>query len=168
MIDHTGFNVSDLTKSRAFYDAALAPLAIALMVVPSSTPEVGGARLMASRPGLDFWLAQGEPQTPRVHLAFHAESRAAVDAFYQAAIAAGGRDNGPPGIRAAPPPNYYGAFVLDPDGYNVEACHDPASRARLTAALVAIALGACSSPCAPRRSTRGEPRSRTPRASSRG
>jgi len=128
VIDHTGFNVSDPTKSRAFYDAALAPLGYrVLMVVP---PEHTGGRVVLGYgvpPKPDFWLAQGEPQTPRVHLAFRAENRAAVDAFYQAAIAAGGRDNGPPGIRAHYHPNYYGAFVLDPDGYNVEACcHDPA------------------------------------------
>jgi predicted lactoylglutathione lyase len=73
-----------------------------------------------------FWLAGGGKTTPSVHIAFAADSRAEVDAFYQAAIAAGGKDNGKPGIRAQYHPTYYGAFVLDVDGHNVEAvCHKP-------------------------------------------
>jgi predicted lactoylglutathione lyase len=77
-------------------------------------------------PKPDFWINEGTPQTPRVHLAFRAENRAQVDAFYAAAIAAGGTDNGKPGLRPHYHPDYYGAFVLDPDGHNVEAvCHTP-------------------------------------------
>jgi predicted lactoylglutathione lyase len=77
-------------------------------------------------PKPDFWIHQGPPQMPRIHIAFAADSHEQVDAFYRAAIAAGGRDNGPPGPRPHYHPNYYGAFVLDPDGHNIEAvCHKP-------------------------------------------
>jgi len=74
----------------------------------------------------DFWISEGTPQTPHIHIAFRAKTRADVDAFYKAAIAAGGRDNGAPGPRPHYHANYYGAFVLDPDGHNIEAvCHVP-------------------------------------------
>ena len=128
MIDHTGLHVKDPTKSRAFYDAALATIGYAVLrTVPA---EYTGGKVVLGygvAPKPDFWVAEGDPETPRMHIAFRAKTRAEVDAFYQAAMAAGGRDNGPPGIRAHYHPNYYGAFVLDPDGHNVEAvCHDPA------------------------------------------
>jgi predicted lactoylglutathione lyase len=77
---------------------------------------------MGVPPKPDFWLHQGTPQQPRVHVAFSASSRQVVDTFYRAAIAAGGTDNGPPGLRPHYHQNYYGAFVLDPDGHNIEAC----------------------------------------------
>jgi len=127
MIDHTGVDVSDPEKSRRFYEQALAPLGYrVLMEVP--TAVTGGAVVLGFGvpPKPDFWLHQGSPQTPRVHVAFRADDRAAVEAFYQAAIAAGGTDNGPPGPRPHYHEHYYGAFVLDPDGHNVEACcHAP-------------------------------------------
>lgn len=126
MIDHTGLNVGDFRKSREFYLRALAPLGYqTIKELPAAiAPE--GAMGLGVPPKADFWIAGGKPQSPRVHVAFRAASRADVDAFYKAAIAAGGRDNGPPGIRAHYHPNYYGAFVLDPDGHNIEAvCHDP-------------------------------------------
>jgi len=127
MIDHTGFNVSVPAKSRAFYDAALAPLGYkVLMEVP---PEHTGGKVVlgyGEPPKPDFWIAEGPPQEPRLHLAFSAKSRAVVDAFYKAAIAAGGTDNGPPGPRPHYHAGYYGAFVKDPDGHNIEAvCHLP-------------------------------------------
>jgi catechol 2,3-dioxygenase-like lactoylglutathione lyase family enzyme len=128
MIDHTGLDVSDPVKSRRFYEAALAPLGYeVLMEVP--TEFTGGAVVlgMGAPPKPDFWIHQGTPQKPPLHVAFRAESRALVDAFYKAAIAAGGKDNGPPGLRPHYHQDYYGAFVLDPDGHNIEACcHDPA------------------------------------------
>jgi catechol 2,3-dioxygenase-like lactoylglutathione lyase family enzyme len=128
MIDHTGIDVSDPAKSRSFYEQALAPLGYAvLMEVP--TEFTGGVVVLGFgvAPKPDFWLHQGTPQTPRVHVAFRADSRAQVDAFYAAAIAAGGKDNGPPGARPHYHQHYYGAFVLDPDGHNIEAvCHSPA------------------------------------------
>ncbi|MFL6663958.1 MAG: VOC family protein, partial [Rhizobacter sp.] len=76
--------------------------------------------------GSDLWISQGVAISPPIHIAFRVSSRAAVDAFYKAALAAGGKDNGAPGLRPQYHPNYYGAFVLDPDGHNIEAvCHDP-------------------------------------------
>ena len=128
MIDHTGYGMSDPKKSRAFYEKALAPLGYrVLMEIP--TEHTGGRVVfgMGVPPKPDFWLAEGTPNEPRIHIAFRADNRAQVDAFYEAAIAAGGKDNGKPGPRPHYHPNYYGAFVLDPDGHNVEAvCHDPA------------------------------------------
>jgi catechol 2,3-dioxygenase-like lactoylglutathione lyase family enzyme len=136
MIDHLGLNVRDLKRSRAFYDQALAPLHIA--VVMEITPEQSGAAnaylgygktadsrdIQAGKP--TFWIAQEAPLGNRLHVAFLAEDRAQVDAFHAAALAAGGTDNGAPGVRAHYHPDYYGAFVLDPDGHNIEAvCHRP-------------------------------------------
>lgn len=128
MIDHTGIDVSDGVASRRFYEAALAPLGYeVVMEVP--TEYTGGAIVfgMGVPPKPDFWIHAGTPQKPRVHVAFSAGDRATVDAFYRAAIAAGGKDNGPPGLRPHYHEHYYGAFVLDPDGHNIEACcHAPA------------------------------------------
>jgi catechol 2,3-dioxygenase-like lactoylglutathione lyase family enzyme len=127
MIDHTGLQVSDPKKSRQFYEGALAPLGYrVLMEVP--TEYTGGRVVLGygvpSKP--DFWVAEGKPNEPRVHVAFRAENRKQVDEFYRAALAAGGKDNGPPGPRPHYHKDYYGAFVLDPDGHNIEAvCHDP-------------------------------------------
>lgn len=125
MLDHVGLTVSDFTKSRAFYDAALAPLGIA--VIMEVTPEQTGGGAHAGYGSEDnpyFWIGKGGAGAGHVHVAFTAKDRATVDAFYAAALAAGGRDNGPPGIREHYHPNYYGAFVLDLDGHNVEAvCH---------------------------------------------
>jgi catechol 2,3-dioxygenase-like lactoylglutathione lyase family enzyme len=122
MIDHTGLQVSDPKRARSFYEAALAPLGYAvLMEIP--TEYTGGKVVlgMGVAPKPDFWLAEGTPNEPRIHIAFRAKDKAEVDAFYAAAMAAGGRDNGPPGPRPQYHPGYYGAFVLDPDGHNVEA-----------------------------------------------
>ncbi|ATY31446.1 VOC family protein [Sphingomonas psychrotolerans] len=127
MIDHVGFAISDLAKSSAFYAAALAPLGIAeLMRV---TPEQTGAGTAIGY-GKDgkpfFWIGDEERVGAGTHIAFAVDSRAEVDAFYAAALAAGGTDNGGPGIRAHYHPNYYAAFVRDPDGQNIEAvCHRP-------------------------------------------
>lgn len=120
--------MTDPALSRRFYEAALAPLGYkVLMEVP--TEFTGGVVVfgMGVPPKPDFWLHQGPAQTPRIHIAFRADNRALVDAFYKAAMAAGGKDNGPPGLRPHYHKDYYGAFVLDPDGHNIEACcHDPA------------------------------------------
>jgi catechol 2,3-dioxygenase-like lactoylglutathione lyase family enzyme len=121
-LDHVGLDVSSYEASRAFYERALAPLGIRLLMEP--VPEVGG--FGGDRPF--FWVARRErgPDSG-VHVAFGAEDRATVDAFHAAALAAGGKDNGGPGVREIYHPSYYGAFVLDPDGNNVEAvCHSPA------------------------------------------
>ena len=122
MIDHAGLKVSNPGASRRFYEAALAPLGYrVLMEIP--TEHTGGLVVLGYGvpPKPDFWVAQGSPETPRVHVAFRASSPAEVDTFYRAALAAGGRDNGPPGPRPHYHAGYYGAFVLDPDGHNVEA-----------------------------------------------
>ena len=127
MIDHTGLNVSDFRRSKDFYLRALAALGYQLIKELPASIAPDGAAGLGVPPKADFWIAGGKPQAPRIHVAFRAASRADVDAFYKAALAAGGRDNGPPGLRARYHPNYYGAFVLDPDGHNIEAvCHDPA------------------------------------------
>lgn len=129
MIDHTGLDVSDAGRSRHFYEKALAPLGYqVLMEIP--VEFTGGAIVLGLGvpPKPDFWIHQGTPQTPRVHVAFQAPSREIVDQFYEAALAAGGKDNGPPGLRPQYHEGYYGAFVLDPDGHNIEACcHLPSS-----------------------------------------
>ena len=117
MIDHLGLVVADAEVSRRFYAAALEPLGYRVMMEP--VPGVVG--MGAERP--DFWVSQGTPSSP-AHVAFAADSTELVDAFHRAATAAGGRDNGPPGLRPQYHPTYYGAYVLDPDGNNIEAvCH---------------------------------------------
>jgi catechol 2,3-dioxygenase-like lactoylglutathione lyase family enzyme len=127
MIDHTGVQVSDPARSRRFYDEALAPLGYAVLrEVPKEF--TGGTVVLGYgvRPIPDFWMIGGTPNEPRVHVAFRADSRQQVDNFYKAALSAGGKDNGPPGPRPHYHPDYYGAFVLDPDGHNIEAvCHAP-------------------------------------------
>ena len=128
MIDHTGLSVSRPQESRRFYEQALAPLGYTLLMeIPK---EFTGGRVVLGygvAPKADFWLAEGTPNEPRIHIAFRADSREVVDAFYRAALAAGGRDNGPPGPRPHYHEHYYGASVLDPDGHNIEAvCHLPA------------------------------------------
>lgn len=126
MIDHTGVNVSDINKSKAFYLAALAPIGYrVLLEFPKEVTQTAHVVGLGEEPKADFWVIEGSPQKPEIHVAFRAKSRRQVDEFYAAAIKAGGRDNGPPGIRAHYHPNYYGAFVLDPDGHNIEVvCHD--------------------------------------------
>ena len=118
MIDHLSINVSDMAASKRFYEAALKPLGYTLMM------DFGDKAVGFGEGGKpDFWIGQGAAHPS--HVAFRSTDRAAVDAFYAAAIAAGGRDNGAPGLRAQYHPGYYGAFVLDPDGHNVEAvCHE--------------------------------------------
>ncbi|MFQ5972098.1 MAG: VOC family protein [Alphaproteobacteria bacterium] len=123
MIDHMGLSVSDYEAAKAFYLAALRPLAYELVM---EVTEVGPYAGFGAGGKPDFWIGKGEATEPKLHVAFRAKDRATVRAFYDAAIAAGGTDNGPPGIREIYHPDYYGAFVLDPDGHNVEAvCHDP-------------------------------------------
>ncbi len=127
MIDHITFGVADFTRSTAFYDRALAPLGIRrLFDVP---PEhSGGVKITGygdARPW--FWIAEEDATRGKLHVAITAADRAAVDAFHAEALAAGGRDNGAPGPRPHYDRDYYGAFVLDPDGHNIEAvCRRPA------------------------------------------
>jgi catechol 2,3-dioxygenase-like lactoylglutathione lyase family enzyme len=127
MIDHVGINVSDYERSKAFYVEALAPVGYELGI-----EREGRAAGFVEQTELgrkpSFWLeATRTPVTENVHISFGAPDRATVDAFHAAALAAGGTDNGPPGVRKIYHPHYYGAFVRDPDGNNIEAvCHRPA------------------------------------------
>lgn len=120
MIDHLTLVVSQFERSRAFYAAALRPLGYELIM---EFPGVAGFGVKGKP---DFWIAEAQGGGVIPHVAFRAENRAAVAAFYEAAMAAGAKDNGGPGLRPEYHPHYYGAFVLDPDGNNMEAvCHHP-------------------------------------------
>jgi len=127
MIDHTGVRVSDFARARAFYRAALAPIGYQLLMeFPASVTGSDDVAGFGVPPKLDFWIAAGRPNAPPIHVAFRVGARALVDAFYAAALAAGGRDNGAPGLRPHYHADYYGAFVLDHDGHNIEVvCHEP-------------------------------------------
>jgi catechol 2,3-dioxygenase-like lactoylglutathione lyase family enzyme len=128
MLDHVGIAVKDARRSRAFYDAALAPLDIEMLmeVGPEHTGSGGTACGYGRGQNPFFWFGDNEKVGEGFHVAFTADSRRLVDAFYEAALTAGGTDNGAPGLRPHYHPNYYGAFVLDPDGHNVEVvCHRP-------------------------------------------
>jgi len=120
MFDHMGFGVSDIDESRKFFLQALGPLGVGLAMEGPNSVGLG----RQGKPSM--WLYATSAVTPPLHIAIAANTRADVDAFYQAAIAAGGKDNGAPGLRPHYHPNYYAAFVLGPDGHNVEAvCHQP-------------------------------------------
>jgi catechol 2,3-dioxygenase-like lactoylglutathione lyase family enzyme len=122
-LDHVGFVVVDYQRSKAFYEKALAPLGLKLLMEFSGA-AAGFGKNEGERPSF-FIEAHGEPVRGRLHIALRAESRAQVDAFHATAIAAGGTDNGAPGLRWYHP-DYYGGYVLDPDGNNIEAvCHQP-------------------------------------------
>lgn len=126
MIDHIGFAVGDAGRSKQFYEQALAPLGISLImtVTPDQTEAGGTAHGFGSNGKPYFWVGDNERVGEGTHVAFEADSRSKVDAFYEAALAAGATDNGGPGIRPHYHPNYYAAFVHDPDGINIEAvCH---------------------------------------------
>jgi catechol 2,3-dioxygenase-like lactoylglutathione lyase family enzyme len=131
MLDHISIRVADYERSKKFYEAALAPLGYSLAMETAAGTGFGREFIP------DFWIKQGETVSigvevplesgcggPAVHVAFASDNRSTVDAFHRAALAAGARDNGGPQLRPNFHPNYYGAFVLDPDGYNIEAvCH---------------------------------------------
>ena len=126
MIDHMGIRTATYPASRRFYDAVFAALGGGMRLqVPME--YTGGTHVMGfGREMPSFWLNEGATASEAQHVAFTARNRAEVDAFYQAAMAAGGRDNGGPGLRPQYHAGYYGAFVLDPDGNNIEAvCHQP-------------------------------------------
>jgi catechol 2,3-dioxygenase-like lactoylglutathione lyase family enzyme len=124
MLDHVTVGVEDIERAQRFYDSALRPLGVTRLYGDGDRFAGYGVN-----PKAFFWIGiRNKPQTGS-HIAFAADDRATVDRFYEAAITAGGKDNGPPGIRAHYDPDYYGAFVLDPDGHNVEAvCRMPEPR----------------------------------------
>jgi catechol 2,3-dioxygenase-like lactoylglutathione lyase family enzyme len=117
MFDHVGFQVRDIEKSKTFFEKALAPLGVKLI---ADLKEYGAAGFGHDRP--QFWLGKGNPRADEdeIHVCFAAKNRAEVNAFYDAAITAGGKDNGKPGLRPEYHQDYYGAFVFDPDGHNIE------------------------------------------------
>ena len=128
MLDHIGIATSDIRRSEAFYAAALAPLNITKLHEYGPDKSDSGSTAIGFGNDMKpfFWIGDQKRVGEGTHVAFTAPDRASVDAFYKAAIAAGGRDFGAPGLRPKYHPNYYGAFVLDPDGINVEAvCHLP-------------------------------------------
>jgi catechol 2,3-dioxygenase-like lactoylglutathione lyase family enzyme len=124
VLDHVGIRVADLEQSKRFFAQALSPLGYELIREPSVSAAGFGRQ---GKP--DFWIHQGDRGQP-VHIAFAASERASVDAFHEEALAAGGRNNGGPGLRPKYHQSYYAAFVFDPDGNNIEAvCHEPAEEA---------------------------------------
>jgi len=127
MIDHIGVGVSDFARGKRFYAAAPKPIGYTLLMeLPAAVTGSADVAGFGEAPKPDFWTAGGTPNQPALHVAFRAVTRGMVDAFHAAALAAGGCDNGAPGGRAHYHPDYYGAFVLDPDGHNIEAvCHAP-------------------------------------------
>jgi catechol 2,3-dioxygenase-like lactoylglutathione lyase family enzyme len=127
MLDHTGFPVSDYKRFKAFYEKALAPLGYVLVMEVQQDQNDTPAAGFGTDGKPDFWIGGEGGLNKPIHIAFAAKDRAAVDTFHRAAISAGGKDNGAPGLRPHYHPNYYAAFVLDPDGHNIEAvCHAPA------------------------------------------
>jgi catechol 2,3-dioxygenase-like lactoylglutathione lyase family enzyme len=122
VLDHIGFPVSDFERSKAFYVEVLEPLGYRLIMNVDLSDETGpGGYAGFGKDRPQFWIGTGKPISGRLHVAFMAADRALVRKFYEAAIAAGATDNGPPGLRPHYHANYYGAFVLDPDGHNIEA-----------------------------------------------
>jgi len=127
MLDHVGIPIADYARSKAFYEKALVPLGYALVMEVPQTGNGERAAGFGANGKPDFWIGSEGALNHAVHIALLAKDRATVDAFYRAALAAGGKDNGAPGLRPHYHANYYGAFVLDPDGHNIEAvCHAPA------------------------------------------
>ncbi len=128
MLDHIGLTVEDFLRSKAFYQSALKPLGLAPMMEVTAEESGGYAGAGFGAAGKPyFWIGTGDKTNGGVHVAFAATTRAEVDAFYHAAMAAGGRDNGGPGLRLHYHPNYYGAFFFTLDGNNIEAVgHNPA------------------------------------------
>ncbi len=122
MIDHTGINVKNLALSKKFYASVLSTIGYEVRLEFKNAVGFGSTEPNhGDDPGGDFWIAEGDPSLPRNHIAFRAESIVQVDAFYKAALAAGARDNGAPGLRPHYHTSYYATFVFDPDEYNIEA-----------------------------------------------
>lgn len=127
MIDHVGFPVADYEQAKSFYQEALAPLGYTLLMEVGQSENESLAAGFGADDKPDFWIGGEGGLNRPLHVAITTKERAAVDAFYKAALAAGGKDNGPPGLRPIYHANYYAAFVFDPDGHNIEAvCHAPA------------------------------------------
>ena len=155
MIDHVSLRVSNFDAAMALYSAALAPLGYKV-----GYPGEGFAGFANGKGKLDFWVTATDKPTNPTHLAFRAD-RAGVDAFYEAALAAGAKDNGPPGLRPEYHPDYYGAFVLDGDGNNLEAvCHDPATAQAKASAKRAKAAPKAKAKAAPQAKAKAAPKAK--------
>lgn len=127
MLDHAGFPVTNYARSKAFYEKTLAPLGYSLILEVRQNENDSPAAGFGADGKPDFWIGGEGGLNRRIHIAIAAKDRASVDAFYRAALDVGGTDNGSPGVRPHYHANYYGAFVTDPDGHNIEAvCHAPA------------------------------------------
>jgi catechol 2,3-dioxygenase-like lactoylglutathione lyase family enzyme len=138
-IDHISLSVADFDKAKAFYAAALAPLRIGVLM---EFPMDNGEKVMGlGSDGKAFLWISGGGKATHAHIALRAESRDQIDAFHRAALAAGGADNGAPGLRPHYHANYYAAFVLDPEGHNIEAVMHAAPARRTTKAKAAVARG---------------------------
>jgi catechol 2,3-dioxygenase-like lactoylglutathione lyase family enzyme len=138
-IDHISLSVADFDKAKAFYAAALAPLRIGVLM---EFPMDNGEKVMGlGADGKAFLWISGGGKATHAHIALRAESRDQIDAFHRAALAAGGADNGAPGLRPHYHANYYAAFVLDPEGHNIEAVMHAAPARRATKAKAAVARG---------------------------
>lgn len=125
MLDHLNLGVSDVERSRSFYTAALGAIGIEELLVFGPEMTASGTKIIGYGAGRKpfFWIVDGQRVGENTHVAFAVDSRAQVQTFYEAALGAGGTDNGAPGLRPEYHDNYYGAFVLDPDGVNVEAVY---------------------------------------------
>lgn len=121
MIDHLSINVSDIDKSKQFYKEVLAPLGNEMKLDFGKSVSFGEKEIICGDPAGSFWITEGEPKL--IHFTFSAASKEEVEAFYNAGLKAGGTDNGKPGIRPDYGAHYYAAFILDPDGYNIEAVY---------------------------------------------
>jgi catechol 2,3-dioxygenase-like lactoylglutathione lyase family enzyme len=157
MIDHMTLTVRDLERSKTFYTRALAPLGYGILM---SFEEMVG---FGDEVKPYFWIKQGGLPTPPMHIAFRARERAAVDAFHAAALAAGGRDEGKPGLRVHYHPNYYGAFIIDPDGHPIEAVNHVSSQARARAKAKKAARARAGKRAARSRSAKAKSRARSRR-----
>ncbi|WP_447528464.1 VOC family protein [Vreelandella sp. TE19] len=125
MIDHTGINVSSIALSKKFYEEVLKTLGYRVCQEVGTAVGFGAQQSQRDDPGGDFWISEGPPHSPRSHIAFRANNQAQVRAFYEMAVKCGGVCNGAPGFRKNYHPNYYAAFIVEPDGYNIEAvCHE--------------------------------------------
>ncbi len=156
-LDHISLSVGDFKKAKAFYEAALGPLRMSVLM---EFPMDNGEKVIGmGADGKPFLWISGGGKATHTHIAIRAETREQVDAFYKAALATGGSDNGPPGLRPHYHQNYYAAFVHDPEGHNIEAVvHTPAKPARAAKARTASKTAAKKKPAAKKAAAKAKPK----------